>query len=140
VIIGKLIPAGTGMVRYRSVTPVPTEVPAAYGGMGMFANEGFDQAGFGEAGFDQPGFGQPGFDEGFGQPGFDQGAFEGDYAQTGYDQQQYYTDGQTYYDENGQPIQQLGTEPDGEAAADDEPGYTPEYYDPSTEEQEQQQQ
>jgi hypothetical protein len=32
VIIGKLIPAGTGMVRYRSVTPVLTEIPsAAYG-------------------------------------------------------------------------------------------------------------
>jgi DNA-directed RNA polymerase subunit beta' len=31
VIIGKLIPAGTGMVRYRSVNPVLTEMPPAYG-------------------------------------------------------------------------------------------------------------
>jgi DNA-directed RNA polymerase subunit beta' len=31
VIIGKLIPAGTGMVRYRSVNPVLTEMPPTYG-------------------------------------------------------------------------------------------------------------
>jgi DNA-directed RNA polymerase subunit beta' len=124
VIIGKLIPAGTGMVRYRSVNPVPTEVPAAYGGMDMFGGEGF---------------GQEGFEGGFDQAAFDQGAFEGDYAQTGYDQQQYYTDGQTYYDESGQPIQQVEVESNGEAPAEGEAGYAPEYYDPSapTEEQEQ---
>jgi DNA-directed RNA polymerase subunit beta' len=36
VIIGKLIPAGTGMVRYRSVTPVLTEVPSAAYGVDAF--------------------------------------------------------------------------------------------------------
>jgi DNA-directed RNA polymerase subunit beta' len=43
VIIGKLIPAGTGMVRYRSVNAIPTEVPAAYGGMDVFGDDAFGQ-------------------------------------------------------------------------------------------------
>jgi DNA-directed RNA polymerase subunit beta' len=106
VIIGKLIPAGTGMVRYRSVNPIPTEVPAAYGGMDVFGEGGFDQAGFGE--------------------GYDQSAYE----QGGYEQQpQYYTDGQTYYDESGQPLAPVegnGTVVDIAAG---EEGYTPAYYD-----------
>jgi DNA-directed RNA polymerase subunit beta' len=38
VIIGKLIPAGTGMVRYRSVTPVLTEIPAAAYGVDAFGD------------------------------------------------------------------------------------------------------
>ena len=36
VIIGKLIPAGTGMVRYRSVTPVLTEIPQGSYGVDAF--------------------------------------------------------------------------------------------------------
>jgi hypothetical protein len=38
VIIGKLIPAGTGMVRYRSVTPVLSEIPAAAYGVDAFGD------------------------------------------------------------------------------------------------------
>ncbi|HEU4900613.1 MAG TPA: hypothetical protein VFX88_24060, partial [Actinomycetota bacterium] len=38
VIIGKLIPAGTGMVRYRSVTPVLTDIPAAAYGVDAFGD------------------------------------------------------------------------------------------------------
>jgi DNA-directed RNA polymerase subunit beta' len=38
VIIGKLIPAGTGMVRYRSVTPVLTEIPASAYGVDAFGD------------------------------------------------------------------------------------------------------
>jgi DNA-directed RNA polymerase subunit beta' len=38
VIIGKLIPAGTGMVRYRSVTPVLTEIPAGAYGVDAFGD------------------------------------------------------------------------------------------------------
>jgi DNA-directed RNA polymerase subunit beta' len=38
VIIGKLIPAGTGMVRYRSVTPVLTEIPSAAYGVDAFGD------------------------------------------------------------------------------------------------------
>ena len=122
VIIGKLIPAGTGMVRYRSVTPVPTEVPAAYASMDMFGGEGFEGSGFGE------GFEGSGFD----QSGFDQGAFEGGYAQPGYDQQQYYTDGQTYYDESGQPIQQVEVETNGEAPpVEGEADFAGDYFDPA---------
>jgi len=68
VIIGKLIPAGTGMVRYRSVNPIPTEVPAAYGGMDMFGAEGFDQQAYAE------GYGAEGFDPSY-YP--DAGSYEG---------------------------------------------------------------
>jgi DNA-directed RNA polymerase subunit beta' len=38
VIIGKLIPAGTGMTRYRSVTPVLTEIPASAYGVDAFGD------------------------------------------------------------------------------------------------------
>jgi len=38
VIIGKLIPAGTGMVRYRSVTPVLTEIPTGAYGVDAFGD------------------------------------------------------------------------------------------------------
>jgi hypothetical protein len=38
VIIGKLIPAGTGMVRYRSVTPILTDIPAAAYGVDAFGD------------------------------------------------------------------------------------------------------
>ena len=41
VIIGKLIPAGTGMVRYRSVTPVLAEVPSTAYGVDAFGG-GYD--------------------------------------------------------------------------------------------------
>ncbi len=44
VIIGKLIPAGTGMVRYRSVTPVLADVPAAQYGVEGFTG-GYDSYG-----------------------------------------------------------------------------------------------
>jgi len=74
--------------------------------MDVFGGEGFEGAGFGE--------------------GYDQGAYE----QAGYEQQpQYYTDGQTYYDESGQPLAPVegnGTVVD---IAVGEEGYTPAYYD-----------
>jgi DNA-directed RNA polymerase subunit beta' len=53
VIIGKLIPAGTGMVRYRSVQPVLADVPATAYAMDAFGNaayEGYDGVYYGEDG------------------------------------------------------------------------------------------
>jgi DNA-directed RNA polymerase subunit beta' len=53
VIIGKLIPAGTGMVRYRSVQPVLTDMPAtgyAIDAFGNAAYEGYDGVYYGEDG------------------------------------------------------------------------------------------
>jgi len=53
VIIGKLIPAGTGMVRYRSVQPLLTDVPATAYAMDAFGNpayEGYDGVYYGEDG------------------------------------------------------------------------------------------
>jgi DNA-directed RNA polymerase subunit beta' len=53
VIIGKLIPAGTGMVRYRSVQPVLTDLPAtgyAIDAFGNAAYEGYDGVYYGEDG------------------------------------------------------------------------------------------
>jgi DNA-directed RNA polymerase subunit beta' len=52
VIIGKLIPAGTGMVRYRSVTPAPTEVPMPYGSSDFFGSEYYSD---GDAYYDESG-------------------------------------------------------------------------------------
>jgi DNA-directed RNA polymerase subunit beta' len=48
VIIGKLIPAGTGMVRYRSVNPVLTEVPSTAYGMDAFGEVGDGYEGYGD--------------------------------------------------------------------------------------------
>ena len=53
VIIGKLIPAGTGMRQYRSVRPLPTEVPEQLLTDDMLA--GFDDGSYGD-----------GYDEGWG--------------------------------------------------------------------------
>jgi DNA-directed RNA polymerase subunit beta' len=53
VIIGKLIPAGTGMVRYRSVQPLLADVPATAYAMDAFGNaayEGYDGVYYGEDG------------------------------------------------------------------------------------------
>jgi DNA-directed RNA polymerase subunit beta' len=53
VIIGKLIPAGTGMVRYRSVQPVLADMPAtgyAIDAFGNAAYEGYDGVYYGEDG------------------------------------------------------------------------------------------
>jgi DNA-directed RNA polymerase subunit beta' len=53
VIIGKLIPAGTGMVRYRSVQPVLADVPPTAYAMDAFgdaAYEGYDGVYYGEDG------------------------------------------------------------------------------------------
>jgi len=53
VIIGKLIPAGTGMVRYRSVQPVLADMPATAYAIDAFGNaayEGYDGVYYGEDG------------------------------------------------------------------------------------------
>jgi len=52
VIIGKLIPAGTGMVRYRSVAPILAEMPTTAYAMDAFGNtyESYDGVYYGEDG------------------------------------------------------------------------------------------
>ena len=54
VIIGKLIPAGTGMLRYRSVQPVPVELPAS--AYGPAYGEGYE--GYGDVYYPEEGEGE----------------------------------------------------------------------------------
>jgi DNA-directed RNA polymerase subunit beta' len=87
VIIGKLIPAGTGMVRYRSVTPVLAEMPAGGYGVDQFGG-GYDAYGDVYYAEDGTAYQVPGDGEGEGEMA-DAGEYaEQEYQEPAFEEQQ----------------------------------------------------